>query len=132
MRCISSILIHITELDFKHFGTKGLTCRSQSLFRFVSFADASQSDVKEERREGNEKTDACVALNLFPRVLRDAAIKREWAERIYAYRDYPITGIGQIVDGISVAPLPYMEDRSNLSPSTYLTTIAPCSRGAVP
>lgn len=43
----------------------------------------------ERRREGNEKTDARVALNLFPRVLRDAAIKREWAEAIYARRDYP-------------------------------------------
>jgi len=40
------------------------------------------------RREGNEKTDARVALNLFPRASRDAAIKREWAEAIYARRDY--------------------------------------------
>lgn len=38
-----------------------------------------------------------------------------------------ITGSGQITE-IRVAPLPYMEDGSNLSPSTYLTTIAPYSR----
>lgn len=30
-----------------------------------------------------------MALNLFPRVLRVAAIKREWADAIYARRDYP-------------------------------------------
>lgn len=42
-----------------------------------------------------------------------------------------ITGSGQITDGISVAPLPYMEDRSNLSPSTYLTTIALSESGSI-
>lgn len=65
---------------------------AESSFRFVSFADASQSDAGEEWDEGKEtrrRTDARVALNLFPRVLRDAAIKREWAEAIYARRDYP-------------------------------------------
>lgn len=52
--------------------------------------DASQDDAREKWDDEWEKQDPWVRLlNLFPRVLHDAAIKREWTRAIYARWDYP-------------------------------------------
>lgn len=117
-------------MDFKHFGAKGLTCRRELVPVRFFHGCVTGWRRRMRRREENEKTDARVALNLFPRALCDAAIKREWTGAIYACRDYPIDN-WQWPDNRrnSVAWLPYTKDRSNLSPSTYLTTIAPLLSG---
>lgn len=73
-------------------------------------------------------------LNLFPRVcLRDAQqplSENGQARFMRGEIIRQITDSGQITDGISVAPASvHTDDRSNLSPSTYLTTIAQRSSG---
>jgi len=81
------------------------------------------------RKEREDKTHAWHLICFLERCAMQP-LKREWAEAIYACRDYPIDN-WQRPDNRrnSVARLPYRKDRSNLSPSTYLTTIAPLLSG---
>lgn len=63
-------------------------CSGSFLSRMRHRVTQEKNETKGRKREDG-RTGARVALNLFPRVLRDAAIKREWAGAIYARRDYP-------------------------------------------
>lgn len=78
---------------------------------------------------GKREDERAQQLNLFPRVcLRDAQqplSENGQARFMRGEIIRQITGSDQITNGISVAPASvYTDDRSNLSPSTYLTTIA--------
>jgi len=109
-----------------------LRARSRSV---LSRMRHGMTQKKNEMTSGENKTYARVTLlNLFRRVLHDAAIKREWTDAIYARRDYPIDN-RQRPDNRRNSGSPRFRiwrTESNLSPSTYLTTIAARSRCTAP